>query len=827
MATGGDHTMELVEENLPKLFYDIRVDHLNEDELEYELEIRDILFAREDSMSRKRRALREKIKSEKEELAVGDRTLKRNPVDELRCCEVKLREFEEVLHGAPKEVPPRCQSILLHLGNRARLLRQCVGPDIQSQIDDIQVRILKYLDRFFYNKRQERHNLNAEIGLDQLFDETPNRVSSGHMLSYEAHQSNEGQRAQPSATDSDILGCLVRLGLLNGDKADPEDVRNGLLKLESELYLLRSQKLTNTQSNLINSEPPRPEFHTTYTGTIPKSSISWESGSGNHVRRSESVTLAQWTQSDPVTGRPSLNSLGKSSHYVNSHHWGNDFSSIPTYPIISTQTNPTLSNSVPRVVTSVVPTTSYSWLPEVTTRNVFSISNSQPMELNGGLDQNPYRSSLSGDGWKVMPYASAATVASSYPHAPSSIRAPNPLIQGLPSIPTVLPNTTSWSVLNPGGVAGNPSHFTNVGYNPSAPMATSRPGGTHPLQIPSVNPAMSAPYSYSRKSLPVSKWKVEKYAGTDQGLKLNEFLHLVSQLALSEHVSEIELFDSAFHLFTGPALNWYMSNRSAGRLANWTHLVYELRKTFAHPELDSLVRARIYQRRQQRNETFQEFYFEMEGMFRSMIHSMTEGEKLDVLRRNMRTDYKKALLWKPITNLAELLDAGHQIDASNFSLFAKVFGTEKSVNIVSSAAHNRDGNRAPSQFNTKSKEKNPSRDKGDSLPRKESANKPEPKPSLSASQSGRQESRQDPREGPSKPSRTLQFLIDGYRPPKSNECLYCRQTNHALEQCRNYKGSMCLVCGFKGFETHNCPFCKKNGLQTVENRRPSNLSPDA
>lgn len=193
----------------------------------------------------------------------------------------------------------------------------------------------------------------------------------------------------------------------------------------------------------------------------------------------------------------------------------------------------------------------------------------------------------------------------------------------------------------------------------------------------------------------------------------------------------------------------------------------------------------------------------------------------------MRTDYKKALLWKPITNLAELLDAGHQIDASNFSLFAKVFGTEKSVNIVSSAAHNRDGNRAPSQFNTKSKEKNPSRDKGDSLPRKESANKPEPKPSLSASQSGRQESRQDPREGPSKPSRTLQFLIDGYRPPKSNECLYCRQTNHALEQCRNYKGSMCLVCGFKGFETHNCPFCKKNGLQTVENRRPSNLSPDA
>lgn len=812
MATGGDQTIELVEENLPTLFYDIRVDHLNEDELEYELEIRDILFAREDSMSRKRRALREKIKCEKEERKGGDRTLKRNPLDEFRCCEGKLRELEEMLQGATKDLPPRCQSILLHLGNRAQLLRQCVGPDMQSQIDGMQIRILRYLDQFFYNKRQERHNWNADIGLENLFDEPQNRVSIDNGVSTEIPQSNRRQNAPPSDTDSDILGCLVRLGLLEGDKADPEAVRNGLLKLENELYLLRNMKPT-THSNLVNMGTSSPECQVTYTGTIPKSSGSREASLGNHVRISEPVGLAQWPRPSPAVSMPSLYSWGTSCPLgaMNSHSSGGNFYHFPTYPSISTQTNPTLSNTVPRVMTSAGPSASYTRFPETFSGRDYTIPNTKPTEWNVGYDPTAYRSSLSADGWKVMPYTSVTTVASSYSHAPSLPTAQNPMIQVPLSraepIPASLP-------------ASNPTSF---GVYPSAPVSSIIPPVVTTTSV-SFLPANPIHFAYNRKSLPVSKWKVDKYAGTDQGLKLNEFLHLVSQLALSEHVSEMELFDSAFHLFTGPALSWYMSNRSAGRLANWNHLVAELRKTFAHPELDSLVRAKIYQRRQQRSETFQNFYYEMEGMFRSMIHPMTEGEKLEVLRRNMRFDYKKALLWKPIASLAELLDAGHQIDASNFSLFAKAFGTEASVNAVSSGIPNREGNKPRSQNHYKSQEKVNFKDREGPPQKREGAAKADSKAASTPNQSGRPE---NPREGTSNPSRTLQFLVEGYRPPRGNECLYCRQTNHNLDQCRSYKGSICLVCGFRGFETQNCPFCKKNGLQMVENRRPSNPNPNA
>lgn len=414
-----------------------------------------------------------------------------------------------------------------------------------------------------------------------------------------------------------------------------------------------------------------------------------------------------------------------------------------------------------------------------------------------------------------------------HPHSSTSGQISLANLSG-PLQPPTVSSTTGWPLISSSGIATSAS----LGQLPanlisSGPLSSAVPIGSEGLGQGTLYPPLvvqdPTQRPYNRKSLPVSKWKLEKYAGSDQGLKLNEFLHLVSQLALSENVSEPELFDSAFHLFTGPALNWYMSMRSTGRLVNWGHLVFELRKSFVHPELDSLVRARIYQRRQARNETFQDFYYEMESMFRSMSNPMNEWERVDVLRRNMRSDYKKALLWKPIGNLSELLEAGHLIDASNFSLFSKMYGNEKSTNVVSFNNSN-EGEKKQSfrPMNPKAQEKNYFKDKSNNSSKKEGNSKIEPKTSSSSNQPTKNE---NPGEGSSKPKRTLDYLVDGYKPPRDNECLFCRLTNHSLEQCRSQRGLMCLVCGFRGFETQNCPYCKKNGLQAVENRRPSNPHP--
>ena len=48
----------LIVMKLKQLFYDIRVDHLAEDELDFELEVRKIVFSDNEAIARKRRALR-------------------------------------------------------------------------------------------------------------------------------------------------------------------------------------------------------------------------------------------------------------------------------------------------------------------------------------------------------------------------------------------------------------------------------------------------------------------------------------------------------------------------------------------------------------------------------------------------------------------------------------------------------------------------------------------------------------------------------------------------------------------------------------------------
>ncbi|KAL9705361.1 hypothetical protein quinque_008879 [Culex quinquefasciatus] len=209
------------------------------------------------------------------------------------------------------------------------------------------------------------------------------------------------------------------------------------------------------------------------------------------------------------------------------------------------------------------------------------------------------------------------------------------------------------------------------------------PQEPEPPAVP--NPPVPIPLKEynNRRSLPVSRWDIPKYSGDDQGLRLNEFLETVYGHARAEHVSSQELFDSAIHLFTGSALKWYMTECSFGRLMNWDHLVFELRRTYMHPDLDALMRIKIYGRKQQKNESFHDYHNEVESMFRSMQYQLPEFEKIQILKQNMRTDYKKQLTFVPKQTLSILVNAARMLDAHSFPAYNKVFGLERNVHAES------------------------------------------------------------------------------------------------------------------------------------------------
>lgn len=404
----------------------------------------------------------------------------------------------------------------------------------------------------------------------------------------------------------------------------------------------------------------------------------------------------------------------------------------------------------------------------------------------------------------TVPHSDVPNLANPYPAYTSQISTFNQ-IQPNSSVPNYFnnlpPPSQSW--FHP-----IPQSIPPVGNNNAVPNPTAWP--VNP--VPALNPARtSLSGQSSHRTLPVSRWTLTKYDGEDQGLKLNEFLEVVQALSLAEHVSEAELFESAVHLFTGHALKWYMTMRTTGRLLNWQHLVMELKRTFMHPDLDPLIKMKIYQRRQQRNESFNEFYYEMERLFRTMSNQIPDYEKMQILLQNIRIDYKKQLTFLPINDLATLVAAGQKVDALNFSAYNKVFGTEKQTNAVTVSEPKPKAKKAeppniqtqPSQSNNRNRNKTP-------ITQTETAPSA---PNTSRAQHQANSFKNQPNRLP-----TLTALIDSHCPPPPNHCFNCGAYGHRFNACRLPRGVLCENCGFRGYPTNNCPYCIKNEMSARENR---------
>ncbi|KAJ3649394.1 hypothetical protein Zmor_021141 [Zophobas morio] len=121
----------------------------------------------------------------------------------------------------------------------------------------------------------------------------------------------------------------------------------------------------------------------------------------------------------------------------------------------------------------------------------------------------------------------------------------------------------------PPSVGGEPG--TAFGF--STPLTTSGPRANRDNNFPSVN----------SNSVPVYKWNL-KFDGKGS---LLQFLEQVNDLAQARKVSSEELFDSAYDLFTGPALTWYRSVKYT--VSDWPSLVSLLKTVFLSDDNDEKI----------------------------------------------------------------------------------------------------------------------------------------------------------------------------------------------------------------------------------------------
>lgn len=205
----------------------------------------------------------------------------------------------------------------------------------------------------------------------------------------------------------------------------------------------------------------------------------------------------------------------------------------------------------------------------------------------------------------------------------------------------------------------------------------------------------------------------------------------------------------------------------------------------------------------------------------------------------MRSDYRKQLTFLPIYDLPSLIAAGRRVDANNFSLYNKLFGTEKTNTVA-----------AFQERKTEVKKPPPRSDNRQPSGSRSMAQSPRPSISHSSVSQSSVQNRNLPKNAQTQPPNTanahnpgssgvnsarrsssmlsaLEKLVDSHRPPGMSSCYNCRKPDHQYEECPEPKRVFCLICGFRGFETVNCPYCRKNGIQADQSRGSSHTSPRA
>lgn len=119
------------------------------------------------------------------------------------------------------------------------------------------------------------------------------------------------------------------------------------------------------------------------------------------------------------------------------------------------------------------------------------------------------------------------------------------------------------------------------------------------------------------------------------------FIQRVSEYSSARNISSTKLLSYATELFTDDALHWYRSIKSS--VNTWEELVALLTEDFSHFDHDYRLLSEIRNRTQGVNENITIYIAKMTELFSRLTKSISEQEKLDILKHNIRPCYFSVL----------------------------------------------------------------------------------------------------------------------------------------------------------------------------------------
>lgn len=152
------------------------------------------------------------------------------------------------------------------------------------------------------------------------------------------------------------------------------------------------------------------------------------------------------------------------------------------------------------------------------------------------------------------------------------------------------------------------------------------------------------------------QWSL-RFDGREGGLPADDFIFRVERQAQLYGVAPGSLVIGFALLLQGKAEEWYWTYQRQYRNATWRQLRDAFIERYApYRESDYDIRAKMDQRRQRPGERFGDFCQDVEVMSVRLAYPMSQGELVEMLRRNMNMTLRKAL-WRINTASVDVLRA--------------------------------------------------------------------------------------------------------------------------------------------------------------------------
>ena len=170
-------------------------------------------------------------------------------------------------------------------------------------------------------------------------------------------------------------------------------------------------------------------------------------------------------------------------------------------------------------------------------------------------------------------------------------------------------------------------------------------------------------------------WKLQ-YSGDSTTPNLDEFVTLIDAYREADGVSEDQIFRQTLFFLKEPARQIFLAKKRTSTLTCWNDVIKMLRQAFDPGNAQYNLRQRLNKMIQGQNEGFATFLARIINLIECITPPMSEYEKVEIVKRNMRPDISVQLATHDISTMSRLEILAMRVEKN----LCELSGNYKTVN---------------------------------------------------------------------------------------------------------------------------------------------------